>query len=203
MESGTDINLNKIEKRAWSLYFEDGFWDMFLGLLMLSMGISQLTDGHLAGYLLMGFAVVLGPVGRMTLTYPRVGKARFGPVRRRNRRKMIIIISICVVLGLIGFILGAVGLKPPEDAPDILFALGFGALFLGVFTSLAWFLEFPRLYIYAVLFALSIALTEGLENSTGPVMLCAFGGMVVMTGVFLLVRFLRRYPRMTMEAKNE
>lgn len=203
MESGPDINLEKIEKKAWSLYFEDGFWDMFVGLLMLSLGISQLTDENVTGYALMGFAVVLGPLGRMALTYPRVGKVRFGPVRRQNRRKIIIIISVCVLLGLIGFILGAVGLKPPEDAPNILFALGFGALFLGVFASMAWFLEFRRLYIYAVLFALSIALTEGLENSTGPVMLCTFGGMVIMTGLFLLVRFLRKYPRLTGEAENE
>ena len=35
------IDLHHVERRAWRLYFQDGLWDIFLGLLFLGWGCER------------------------------------------------------------------------------------------------------------------------------------------------------------------
>ena len=38
------LNLKELERKAWRSFFDDGLWDIFLGLLLASMGVSGLLD---------------------------------------------------------------------------------------------------------------------------------------------------------------
>jgi len=38
------INLKELERKAWRSVFQDGLWDIFLGLLLLAMAIGALLS---------------------------------------------------------------------------------------------------------------------------------------------------------------
>jgi len=64
-----------------------------------------------------------------------------------------------------------------------------------VFGLMAYFMDFPRLYAYGLLFAISIALTEALWPSRiSGIAFVVSGGIALLIGLVMLVRFLRRYP---------
>lgn len=198
----TGIDLKNIEKKVWTSYFEDGFWDIFMGLLMLSLGINILTDESAIGYALLALAVVLGPVGRRFITYPRIGRVKFGPLRQVKRRKIMFIVIVCVVLGLFGWIMGATGSNPDIEAPDAITGLIFGIAFLAIFGSMAYFMDFKRMYAYGLLLAISMALTESLDNSVGPIVMCASGAATTSIGFAITACFIRKYPKLAREDMN-
>ncbi|NOR78919.1 MAG: hypothetical protein GQ523_11030 [Methanophagales archaeon] len=71
-----------------------------------------------------------------------------------------------------------------------------GNRFTGLYTP---FLNFDRMYIYAVLFTLSFALNEITIANTGVIASGAYawlisGIIMIVIGVVYLVRFLRKYP---------
>ena len=39
-----NINLKALEKKAWRSVFQDGLWDIFLGLLLMAFGLSAWLD---------------------------------------------------------------------------------------------------------------------------------------------------------------
>ena len=60
------IDLHHVERRAWRLYFQDGLWDIFLGLLFLGTGLRALT-GNLWFYLLVRFLCTVPAVDEEAL----------------------------------------------------------------------------------------------------------------------------------------
>jgi hypothetical protein len=38
------LNLKELERKAWPSFFDDGLWDIYLGVLLGLMGISGLLD---------------------------------------------------------------------------------------------------------------------------------------------------------------
>ena len=44
------MDLDKIEKKAWSSYFEDGLFDLFFALMFIIIGIGQLNDSILISF---------------------------------------------------------------------------------------------------------------------------------------------------------
>jgi len=63
---------------------------------------------------------------------------------------------------------------------------------------MAYFMNFDRLYLYAVLLGAFEPFTAMLENgniitSPYPILLVISGGMII-TGATLLVRFIQKYP---------
>jgi len=63
------IDLHHVERRAWRLYFQDGLWDIFLGLLFLGTGLRALT-GNLWFYLLVLAGVLALILGKRWITLP-------------------------------------------------------------------------------------------------------------------------------------
>jgi len=198
----TQIDLNHIEKKAWQSYLADGMWDLFIGLMMLALGMGILTDISVLGYCIMGLAVLVNPVGKMLITFPRIGRVKFGIFREKKRMKLIIIIVISVCLTLVGFILGMTGMDPDEDIPKYVMGPVFAIMFLSIFSSMAYFMDFPRLYIYAVLFGLAMGITEGVKSGVGGVMLVAFGSAIILTGIYLAIQFIRKFPKTNIEDMN-
>jgi predicted neutral ceramidase superfamily lipid hydrolase len=130
-------------------------------------------------------------VGKKLVTTPRVGRVKFGMSRKVKRRKVIAIVSISVVATFVLLLLGMLRLDPSSlvTAPILVvgIALAFGLM--------AYFMEFPRLYTYGLLFAISIALTEALWPSRiSGIAFVASGGIALLIGLVMLVRFLAKYP---------
>jgi hypothetical protein len=196
------IDLKERERQAFRSTFQDGLWDIYLGLLFLAfgfapiynwLGMSEAEDMvfHLV-YVLVIFLILW--LGKRYITVPRLGLVKFGPARRRRIIETRVVLTGSVLLGLAVYVLFATGNKLDLD----LILLVFGANILIVFGAMAYFLDFDRLYIYAVLYALSLPGGPLLENHAGlPDAGNTFflsAGLTLIVGIVLFVRFLRDYP---------
>lgn len=148
-----------IQQGSWSdsesrSYSEDGFWGIFLGLLMLGMGIRTLTDNVWFTLVALSGMVIL-PVGKKFITVPRLGLVKFGQERKVKQKKAIVVttLSVVVTFCLLMIARPAFNLSRMATAPIL------GILVALVFGLMAYYLDFRRLYLYGLLFAVSIALT--------------------------------------------
>jgi hypothetical protein len=208
-----NLSLRELEKRAYRSTFQDGIWDVFLGIILLNMAISILlpelgfTRGNIISdlnviyifFLLFGLAFFT--LGKKYITVPRMGYVKFGPKRKRNLTKSIVVLSLSVILGLVLFILTMSGkipyaLRVKFHFVPIIFALNV----IIVFSLLAYFLDFERLYIYAFLYAVPFVIGRPLQQIIGyrymlTTLLFISSSIMIIVGLVFFVRFIKKYPK--------
>ena len=208
------INLRELERKAWSSVFQDGLWDIYLGLLLLAMAVQALLSD--VGFPeSSGMAVLIGLevlamlvlwAGKKFITVPRIGRVKFGPKRKNRLSWVMVILFISVLVGA-GVFLAALALR--SNRPEWLNA----ALFLPaawvvnamvVFSLGAYFLDFSRLYLIGVMYALAVPLDIVFRQLTDiDLSFIAFGApamVILIVGLVVFARFLREYPLLPEEA---
>jgi hypothetical protein len=184
-----NIDLGKIEKKAWTAYFQDGLWDIFIASMMLTMAIRTLTDNvWFTLGMFIGFPIMV--IGKKFITIPRLGFAKFGPKREAKRMKLLIVIFLAVISTCILLLLPLVGQKPSKDASSLFMAI----FLMVVFSSIAYFLDFNRLYIYGLMFAVNEIVWGRFGEPTGPYLILIFGVIVLIIGLIILFSFMQKYP---------
>jgi hypothetical protein len=195
------LTLREIEKRAWLRTFEPGMWDMALGSLFLSFGISVLVSFAAVSAI---WIVVLLPAFREAgrkLIVPRIGHVQF---RGRKRRANVRVIGMLAALAVLGGAVLAVNLwfaLARNEAPGwvdwaarhALLVIGF--IWGGAAVLTGWLIDFPRLYVYGALIFGSLWVSDFVPAYSLGISLIVAGGAILLVGVFLFIRFLRRYPR--------
>ena len=144
-------------------------------------------------------AIVIMFLGKRYITVPRIGIIKFGPKRKADQRKLKIFLSINMLFGVVFFLLQMSGMFGLINLQG--FAL---SILIGMFISFplgvcAYFMDFHRLYIYAVLGGLGFFLTDvfGLFISASISLILTFGiigGPILVIGIVLLIKFLNEYP---------
>jgi hypothetical protein len=202
-------DLKTLERQAFSKFYEDGLFDIFLGLMMVTIAFGALiqnwVDSELASLAVMlATTVVLVSsfkVLRFRLLRPRLGDFKPRPERRRRITTTRLVLLGSVLLGVVAFaivgVAGATG-TPPITVEVLLPVVWFvnATVVLGL---MAYLLDVPRFYLYGVLFGLA-----------GPVLIwpnvlwdvrvpppLAFGILaapILAIGVWKLVHFLKTYP---------
>ncbi len=183
-----NIDLNEIERKAWTSYFEDGLWDIFWGLMMLTMGIRELTDNI---WFTIGFipAVLITVIGKKFITVPRIGRVKFGPTRRAKRVKLFAVIIFSVAATLALMLLSTSGLTLPQIPISPIMAI-----FLAVIVGLiAYYMDFVRLYAYGIMLAISEVLWGLFGKPIGPTAQVVSGIVALLVGLVVLIRFLHKY----------
>jgi len=205
-----NINLKEIERKAYLSYFQDGLWEIFMGLFLIGSSISSLLpENDLARIINTIFTVLLIPflafgLGKKYITIPRLGMVKFGPKRKAKRNKLAVVTTIVVVPSTVLFIL-AIFHKIPVDLVNWLNTpygspLAFGLLILIFFYLGAYFTDFKRLYIYGAMFAISMFLSE-LSYIYNRSLIWHFLPFAIYGAIFLVVRliylgkFIRKYPK--------
>jgi len=183
------MNLKDAERRAWTLYFADGLWDIFFGSLFLAGGLRTLTDS-LWAYLLLVAGLLLFFFGRRLITLPRLGEIKFGRQRKKRKIILLILIMVALVLTLAVLLLPVLGIATPGPNAGWFFVI----LVPLILAFVAYFLDFNRLYIYAVLMATFMLLAEFVGSQAGAMAQIAAGLIAVFIGLWYLVHFLRDYP---------
>ena len=191
------INLKELEKKAWIKYFEDGLWDLFFGILLLTTVIRTITDNVWFTFL-MFTGVFIMIAGKRYITVPRIGLVKFGPEREMKRIKLIGIIGLAVIITFILFIAGNSIIKPPA----IIFSFIIATLVAVIFGALAYYLEYLRLAIYGILFAFGEILWSLFGESIGLMAMLVFGSIIFIIGLFTLYRFIQENPMPSAEATN-
>lgn len=213
------ISLKELERKAFRSTFQDGLWDIFLGLLLFNMGMGTMLGGMLGEtemslmsllgsmVALIAFAVVVLLAfwaGKKFITTPRIGLVKFGPQRKAKMKNLRAVLFLSVLLLVIMLILGwaAMGNGLPWWVTEIPLPLYvWPAQTIIVFGLAAYFLDVPRFYAYGVLYGLPFPVGMLLVKNTDLTVLgsvaITYGvpvGVMVLIGVVLFVRFLRDYP---------
>jgi hypothetical protein len=216
------IDFKDLERKAFRSTFQDGLWDIFLGLLLLNMGMGTMLGAMLAdtrvslSWIMVGLlafaalALLVFWAGKKFITTPRIGLIRFGPQRKAKMKNLRAVLFLSVLLGVIMLILGlaSAGNGLPGWVTEIPIPLYVWPVqTIVVFGLGAYFLDVTRFYAYGLLYGLplpvGILLVEN-TNLTGlSSMAITFGvaaGVMVLIGTVLLTRFLRKYPSPADEA---
>jgi hypothetical protein len=192
-----DVDLNKIERAVWMRCYEDGLMEIFLGLMLLLMGSGSVfieTYGmseRSAIILLLVMATatfVLFYVGKRIVTFPRIGRVKFGPKGKARVRKTTIILSGSALVGLLAFILATMlhsgsitNLNPDLVLP--LFWVINSVVVCGLWAGGAGIARF-----------FLIGLKELANVRIGYEAFGLPGLIVLLMGVVILARFIRKYP---------
>lgn len=206
-----NMNLKELEKRAFRSTFQDGLWDIYIGLLMLFIGLMfNFQDSEEIPFL--GFGLIILGIGvafaifwfgKKYITVPRLGLVKFGAARKRKKRTLAIVMGVLVLLTLGLSLLTAAANRTPElrAAIDAVIPPGIAhRLFLASIVSLlvgsamilvAYYNDVPRGYYIAVVMVLGFFLTELLDT---PLYHIIAGFLILVPGIVLFVRFLQNHP---------
>ena len=206
----TLINLTDIEKKAYRSTFQDGIWDIFLGLTLLILAVGALLSNRgmpegrqmtvLVG--LQVAAAVFFITGKKRITVPRMGFVKFGPQRKGKIKRSHVVLLGSAVVGAVAFLVVSPAMRGPEAVR--LRSISFMPLVwavnaIVVFSLLAHYLDCPRLYGYGVLFALPVPVDRAIKTFAGvnlsPVAFAVPAIIMLAIGGVLLGSFLRRYPK--------
>jgi hypothetical protein len=202
------LDLKELERRAFRSVFQDGLWDIYLGLILLAMAVSVgLNDfgvaegwqtAGLIGVELLAMAVLWA--GKHFLTLPRMGQVRFGEQRRKRITLLRLLLGLSVLLGLAAWLIFAAPASHPTSwmrSPYFIAALWL--VNIGVLAGFgAYLLDYERLLWIGALFAISVPLNELLNTiGLGNLGYLAFGlpaMIILIMGGIHLACFLREHP---------
>jgi len=200
-------NSRTLEKKMWSRVFDDGLFDIYLGVLFLNVAVWMMAGDLGLSYGIALFVVVLlasNPVyvaAKRRVTLPRVGY--FKPSQQhRTRFGVIGAVSVSVTVLMVGATTLAVTGAFTGGIPLLLILFGILAIKMVVMFSLAaHYLGVVRFYGYAILGAVGMVGAEiavaTMDIGRGWDIVAMFGlpaVVMIPTGIVMLSRFIRAYP---------
>jgi hypothetical protein len=207
------IDLKEIERRANYAAFQDGLMEIILGLFLFFYGGSLATKALPLGTLMIVLTVFFSKplIERIKkrVIYPRTGYVKLpeDPHTTGKGIGIAAIIMVVVLLGAMGLLMAVLGQNPGLEffltylvPPASGFMLAIGPYWLGQTYG------FRRGYMWAVLFVLGgIAMPVfGIASGFQAVgLLCSLVGLfILLTGAFMFVRFIRKYPPEPVEVEE-
>ena len=195
-----DIELKEVEKKVFTSYFNDGIWDIYGGLILLGFGLTMLTGSV---YLQLAFVTVamVPLLLKRRIVISRLGLVKFSPQRQAKTKKSLvaamIVLTATALLGFVFFVLFATDSMPQwlHTWMQNYFLVFFGGMMAVLVAAAAFLVGVKRFYAYAILIfiAFSIAAMLRMADLEGVPVTVA-GGLVLLSGIWILVRFLRDNP---------
>lgn len=186
------INLKTIQEKMDQTYFSDGVWDLVIGLIFLSFGLGIWINQNF--WAIFPIAVLTLPLAiKRWITYPRTGYLKF----KQSRKLWLSAAFFIVLFGLEGFLL-ILGANNPSGNALVVWLTQNLFLISGVFIA-AFFcisaktLNFPRLYLYALLSLIGFALI--FRVFPAGIMLTLIGVIIILISIFVMRNFVRNHPK--------
>jgi hypothetical protein len=196
-----ELDMKEIERQVFLSYSEDGLVDIAIGVVIAAWGLMLIQEPTgLIGLLgLLGMGIWY--IGKRIITIPRIGVIEPNPKMERRLTNLAVFL---IVLGLVAFA-GILLTRASGSTMIGDYSLGILGLVLAAGVALlAYLLNAARLYIYAVILFVSFAGGEILAKTVTTFDAFALsvivgGGLILLSGIVVLVRFMRKYPRPQME----
>jgi len=195
------INLKEIERKAYTSYHQDGVIDITIAVVILLFSVMMLGDIYLLGSIgsVSGILAVSLYAGlKKLLTVPRIGYVKF-PQQRAQR-----MVAIAVALGTLSALMGLVAVLQTmsQGTPEWLvflienYMLTIGTAVAALFLLAGYAFKTKRIYAYALL---TLVLFVAGHFIYFPLYyyLTALGIILLACGLFLMIRFVSRYPKTT------
>ena len=190
-----NLDLRALERRAWRSFHKDGLKDVFIGLLLMSIGITDLVGNNFI-LLALQFSLVAGLVlAKRLITAPRLGRVEFSPERKSKKRRALGLLGLSAALGLaLYYVFVGTGALSTfvSDRPWIMPSM-LGLWVFSVFALGAYHMDFARLYWVGLVSGAAFGMALALRS---PMVFMVAGSMVLIPGLVLLARFLHDYPRL-------
>lgn len=183
------LNLEAIEKKAFSAHLQGGYWEIFIGCVFLAMGLYSMADAgiwiDLLYGLTIGAAILAVTFIRTRFVQPRLGTAVFGPKRKA---RLSIVTAAIAALALLG---AAVYYLPGREGDGHTLGLASGLIIFLFAAVVARLMDHRLFYVVGLICGAGF----GGKAVTGePWILVGAGALVVFIGAYQLFRFLRTYP---------
>jgi len=201
--------LKAVERQAFSKFYEDGLFDLLLGLMMVVLPLGAVIqdwfNSELASLALM-LAAAIVIVGTFMLLRARVVRPRLGDFRPRAARRRRITVTRLVLLGsfalgMLVFVVFAVAGSQgiPVTEVEILLPVIWFVNATVVLGAMAYLLDVPRFSLYGVLFGLVGPLLIWPDvlwdvRLPPPLVFGILAAPILAIGAWKLVHFLRTYP---------
>ena len=195
------IDLKKIEKQTYRFTFTDGLYDMTYGSLLIFIAIAPILreifyPSYIIFLILPASLILL--VGKKYITIPRIGIVKFNQNRTKSKNKIWLLISILLPLTVLMVVLTFLGAYNIEVGGYIV-PVGAGLFALILLSLVAYFLDYPHFYIYAISIGLGMPLAELLEPIFVEPLdyIISFGisgTLIFLYGTIALIKFIKKYP---------
>lgn len=198
------INLKEIERKAYTSYHQDGLIDVFAGFLMLGFGFWLLLEMAWMGWIFWFVSISAYAAAKRVFTIPRIGFVKFTPHRAKALLAVALIgFSLSALLGAVAFMQVAGGSRPPW----LLFAaenhmLVIGVLVAASFCVVGYAFRVRRMYAYALLTLVMFVIGQLLYYPLHYYLILV-GSLILLSGLALLIRFIRRYSVSTTGALGD
>ena len=145
-----DNELRAIQRKVHMSLFEDGVWDIFLGLFVLGWGLAILTDGaYVPGVMFVCLYFMVWGIKKW-LTYPRIGYVRFSSTsRRRITARFFVLGTAVLLLGALAAVMWGTESRPQWLADY--FPVIFNGMLAAVVGLVAYWAMVNRFYLHAAL----------------------------------------------------
>ena len=192
------INLKEIERKAYMSYHQDGLIDITIAFVILQFATLIVLEVPWLVPFWVFVAVTLYAGVKKAVTIPRIGYVKL-PQQRAKR------INIgLMVLGLLFFVLGIVAFMQTAEAgtPSWLivlienYMLTLGVIVSALFLLAGYTFRTKRMYAYALL-ALVMFVAGHFIYFPLQYYLTALGSLILACGLFMMIRFVRKYPKAT------
>jgi MFS family permease len=198
------LDLKNAERKVFRAASHDGLWDIVIAGFALEFAVAPLLSPALGDFwssaIFVPFLIILLLViwfVRKYVVKPRTGIVKFGKQRIGRLKKFTLVMLIVNVLALI---LGFIAAFYFHALSGQMIAIIFGLILLVGFSIAAYFLDYPRLYVYGLLVGIAPFVGEWLYSNHGashhgfPITFGFISGVTFLAGVITFVRFLRKNP---------
>jgi len=208
-------DLRALERNAFRKFYDDGVFDIYVGAMLITMGVAAIFADRLAnefqsGLLTLGLALAVTVpllLWRRHLLRSRLGDFKPGPARRRKIATTRLVLLGSVLFGVVAFIVATIAYRSDADIDmaGLIVPLLWMLNSLIVFGAMAYLLDVPRFYVHAVIIgsAMPLLIWPDMLWDTKVAPWLAFGlpgSIVASIGIHKLVVFLQAYPVLEAEA---
>jgi len=209
MKMPEKIDLKKVEKQTYRFTFTDGLTDMAYGSLLIFIAIAPILREILyPSYIIF---LILPPslitiLGKIFITVPRIGIVKFNQNRTKSRNKIGLLIAILFPITVIMVVLTYLGLYNIKVGGYIV-PVGAGLFVLILLSLIAYVMDYPHFYLYAVSIGLGIPLAALIKPIFGDPLhyIISFGisgTLILLYGTITLTKFIKKYPIPKEEISN-
>ena len=193
------IDNRSIERTAYRSRWDDGLFDVFVGLSLLWIGAAWLWFDAMAGIAGVFPAIFVGPfvAWRTRFVEGRIGYVRFSEERRQWERRNLAVFVLVGTLTFIAGILFFVARDGGSGVADVIDELAPGliafivAAMVGV-VAIASMVR--RLFAYTLVLVVGGILAAAYDANPGAPLLAA-GAIAALVGTWLVWRFVGHHPR--------